>query len=176
MQGYCPDASIKPLPRSNHGIKKVDFQLNLNTETVDRAHPAIPICVQPSTPLRDIFVMMKEQNRGAVLICENEKLVGIFTERDALRLMAHDADLDVPIEGEMKRNPTSLLVSETVGKAITKMAYGGYRRIPLVDDAGKPVGIMKVPGILHYLVEHFPAVVYTLPPQPDVSNKQREGA
>ena len=164
-------------PAVIHGIQKqVDFQLNLNSETVDHAHPADAICVEPTTSVRDVFLMMKEQDRGAVLVCEDEKLIGIFTERDALRLMARDADLNIPIEEVMKRDPTSLSTSETVGKAITKMAFGGYRRLPLVDDVGRPVGILKVPGILHYLVEHFPAVVYTLPPQPDVSTKQREGA
>jgi hypothetical protein len=63
-----------------------------------------------------------------------------------------------------------------VGKAIGLMSAGGFRRLPIVDDQGKPVGLLKVSGILHYLVEHFPKVVYTLPPAPHHKMGEREGA
>jgi hypothetical protein len=56
------------------------------------------------------------------------------------------------------------------------MSKGGYRRLPIVDEAGKPTGILRVKGILRYLVEHFPAVVYNLPPEPHQTTQQREGA
>jgi hypothetical protein len=56
------------------------------------------------------------------------------------------------------------------------MSFGGYRRLPIVDDKGRPTGLLKVPGILHYLVEHFPNVVYNLPPTPHHSTQEREGA
>ena len=56
------------------------------------------------------------------------------------------------------------------------MAHGGYRRLPIVDDQGRPTGIIKVEGIMHYLVEHFPSTVYNLPPNPSVVQQEREGA
>ena len=46
------------------------------------------------------------------------------------------------------------------------MEKGGYRNLPVVDDAGRPVGILSVMRIVHYLVEHFPVAVYNLPPNP----------
>ena len=154
----------------------VDFQLNLNTETVEQVASGKPLCIEPETPVRDVLRLLKNENRGCALICRDEKLIGIFTERDALKLMADRADLQQPIERAMTRQPVTLSASDTVGKAISKMSFGGYRRLPIVDAAGRPVAVLKVSGILRYLVEHFPQIVYTLPPSPHQTTQQREGA
>ena len=76
----------------------------------------------------------------------------------------------------MVPDPVTLSDRDTVGQAIAKMAYGGYRRLPIVDGEGRPQGLVKTSGILHYLVEHFPSVVYNLPPTPHHTPQQREGA
>ncbi|MBW3598884.1 MAG: CBS domain-containing protein, partial [Planctomycetes bacterium] len=84
--------------------------------------------------------------------------------------------LDSPIERVMVKNPVTLSRTDTVGKAITMMSSGGYRRLPITDEDGRPVGTIKTPGILHYLAEHFPKVVYNLPPTPHHTQQTREGA
>ena len=151
-------------------------QLNLNTETLQQVVTSDPICLDPRSPVREAFERMKEQQRGAVLVCREGRLVGIFTERDALALMADAVDLDLPVEGVMTPDPVALSEQDTVGEAITRMAQGGYRRLPIVDAAGRPVGFVKVGSILHFLVDHFPATVYNLPPAPHHSTEAREGA
>ena len=154
----------------------LDLQRNLNTETVDHADPADPPCVEPTVAVREVLQLLKEHRTGCAVVCRDQVLVGIFTERDGLRLMADGADMDVPIEQVMVTRPVTLSASSTVGEAVAKMSSGGYRRMPLVDDDGRLVGLLKVSGILHYLVQHFPNVVYTLPPTPHHSTQQREGA
>jgi CBS domain-containing protein len=154
----------------------VDFHLNLHTETVDHAYIAEAINLEPTTTVREAFRRMKEARTGAVLIWSAGKLAGIFTERDALKLMATKADLDVPLKDHMAKNPVTLTESDTVGTAISKMSRGGYRRLPIVDQQGQSRGVLKTSGILHYLVGHFPTVIYNLPPTPHHSTQQREGA
>ena len=151
-------------------------QLSLHTETLQQVVSADPICLDPRTPVREAFQRMKEQQRGAVLICREGRLIGIFTERDALTLMADAVDLSLPLERVMTPDPVALSEHDTVGAAITRMAQGGYRRLPIVDADGRPVGFVKVGSILHYLVDHFPATVYNLPPEPHHSTEAREGA
>ena len=120
---------------------------------------------------------MKAQGEGSVLICQpGGGLQGIFTERDAVRILARGFDLDEPIQRVMVRDPITLQKSDTVGKAIAMMSVGGYRRLPILDQTGRPVGVLKVSGILEYLVEHFPNTVYTLPPDPHHVSHEREGA
>jgi CBS domain-containing protein len=76
----------------------------------------------------------------------------------------------------MTADPESLEQSATVGVAIETMAEGGYRHLPIVDAAGAPSGVAAVRGIVHYLVEHFPQTIYTLPPEPRQAPGDREGA
>ena len=154
----------------------MDFHLNLSSETVEHSFPSAPLCVSPETTVRDALRQMKQENKAAVLICRDEALIGIFTERDALKMMATAANFDVPITDVMTLNPISLSPRGSVGAAISKMAQGGYRRLPIVDDQGRPQGLVKVEGILHYLVEHFPSVIYNLPPEPHHATQAREGA
>ncbi len=120
---------------------------------------------------------MKSGGRGSVLICDpGGALVGILTERDIVRLLVEKVSLDVPIEQVMVHDPVTLTLGDTVGKAISVMARGGYRGLPILDEAGHPIGMLGASGILEYLVEHFPNVVYTLPPKPHHSAQEREGA
>jgi CBS domain-containing protein len=154
----------------------VDFQLNFESEMIGKCDLAEPLCVEPSISVREALARMKDLNCAAVLICRDNAVVGIYTERDALRMMASGADFDVPIEQVMTRDPVVLRADDSVAQAINAMTHGGYRRLPIVDDRGKPLGIIKVEGILHYLVEHFPTVIYTLPPKPHYTTQEREGA
>jgi CBS domain-containing protein len=154
----------------------VVFQLHLDTETVGHIDLPSPFCVTPDASVREVLEKMKEERRGSALICRNEKLVGIFTERDSLYLMASNGSIDCPIEEVMNRDPETIFPTETVQTAISKMSRGGYRRLPVVDEENRPIGLLKVTAILHYLVQHFPKFVYNLPPSPDDTTQQREGA
>lgn len=123
-----------------------------------------------------VLALLKDQRRGCVLVVDGEQLMGIFTERDAVRMMAAGRPLDVPIHREMSTQPVTVTPSDSVESAIREMSEGGYRHLPVVDDDGRPTGVLSVANVLHYLVEHFPQYVYNLPPVPHHSLQQREGA
>lgn len=154
----------------------MDFQLNLNAETVAHLEALPPVCVEPSLTVRDALKQLQARRRSTLLICREGLLVGIFTERDALKVMALDANLDVPVEDVMTHNPVVVSPEDSVGDAIRKMSRGGYRRLPIVNRDGVPTGVLSVRQILRYLVEHFPTAIYTLPPSPDEATRDREGA
>jgi CBS domain-containing protein len=123
-----------------------------------------------------VLQLLRAQRTGAVLICDGEKLLGIMTERDALKLMASGADLSTPVREVMSSEPTTISSGATVSEAIRVMSEGGYRHLPIVDGEGKPTGVLAVHGIVHYMVDHFPATVYNLPPDPKAVPREREGA
>jgi CBS domain-containing protein len=154
----------------------VDFQLSLQSEGVGSAYPDQPLAASANENVGQVLQLLRAQRTGAVLICEGEKLVGILTERDALKLMASGADLTVPVREVMSSEPATILSTATVGEAIRVMAEGGYRHLPIVDRDGKPTGMVAVHGIVHYLVDHFPETVYNLPPDPKAAPRAREGA
>ncbi|HJQ78365.1 MAG TPA: CBS domain-containing protein [Lacipirellulaceae bacterium] len=154
----------------------MDFQLSLQSEGVGSAYPDQPLAASANESVGQLLQLLRAQRTGAVLICEGEKLVGILTERDALKLMASGADLTMPVREVMSSEPTTILSTATVGEAIRVMAEGGYRHLPIVDGDGKPTGVVAVHGIVHYLVDHFPETVYNLPPDPKAAPRAREGA
>lgn len=154
----------------------MDFQLHLETETVEHCYPAAPLCVAPGDSVRSVLRLLRNARTGAAMVCTEGRPVGIFTERDALRLLAANANLDHSVSEAMVCNPVTLRHTDTVGHAIGLMSAGGFRRLPIVNDQGQVQGMLKVSGILHYLVEHFPKVVYTLPPEPHHKTTTREGA
>ncbi|MEM9186437.1 MAG: CBS domain-containing protein [Planctomycetota bacterium] len=154
----------------------MDFELSLQSETVRAAYPDEPLAATPDTAIADVMRLLRAQKTGAVLVCEGDRLVGIFTERDAMRLMADSSDLSQPVSTAMTSNTMNVSPGTTVGEAIELMASGGYRHLPIVDGAGTPVGVVQAPGIVHYLVDHFPETIYNLPPHTAGPPTEREGA
>ena len=92
--------------------------------------------------------------------------------------MASGADLSRPVSEKMTTNPATIDTEATVGEAIDRMSQGGYRHLPLMDsnEPARPIGMIDVKGIVRYLVEHFPSTIYNLPPNPNQSPTEREGA
>jgi CBS domain-containing protein len=159
----------------------VDVELNLNTDTVMHAHPQGVLAVTPDVSIREVLEKFESQDEGSVVVCEGDRVVGIFTERDALRVMADSSSLesgslDRPIRDVMVSPPVTAFQGETVATAVRRMSAGGFRRLPVVDAEGRPLGVLKVSGILHYLVECFPKTVYNLPPKPRAVPQERDGA
>jgi CBS domain-containing protein len=163
-------------PASLFEVRGVDFVLKLNSDTVAEAMSAQPVCIDPHQPVREVLTLLKQHHAGGALVCRDGRLVGIFTERDALRLMAAGATLDAAVETVMVPQPVSLRAGDSIAKAIRTMSVGGYRRLPVIDDHGAPVGLLNVANIVHYLVEHFPQAVYNLPPDSQSLMPEREGA
>jgi CBS domain-containing protein len=154
----------------------VDFQLSLDSEGVGSAYPDQTLAATADDTVGNVMQLLRAQRTGAAVITDGDKLVGIFTERDALNLMAGGADFSRPVREFMSAKPATLPTAATVGDAIRVMSEGGYRHLPIVDTAGKPGGVVAVHGIVRYLVDHFPETVYNLPPDPKSVTREREGA
>jgi len=156
----------------------MELARNLIVESVGRLRFGPVVCLAPLTSVADAVEPMRERRVGCVLICDtDERLLGIFTERDLLRrILAADAPLSTPLERCMTRRPQTVTATEPVGAAVQRMQRGGFRHLPVIDASGRPVGMLSSRGVVHYLVEHFPATIYCLPPDPEVVPLRREGA
>lgn len=150
--------------------------LSLSTDPVTQAFPDQPLAVSGDATVGDVLQLMRTERGSCVLICDDKGVEGIFTERDALRWMAEGGSPNTNIRERMTTKPAHLKATESVGQAIERMSEGGYRHLPILDDAGVPHGVVAVRGIVHYLVEHFPDTIYTLPPEPDMKPSDRDGA
>lgn len=154
----------------------MDLARNLKTETVSRLHPSQPCVVQAAQAVADAVKLMREKRVGCVLVCEQRRIVGIFTERDLVRrVLSQGKPLATPMQECMTPDPVVVHPKDSISSAIRCMQKGGYRHLPVVID-DRPVGMLSVKRIVHYLVEHFPTMVYNLPPHPQPTPPLREGA
>lgn len=136
------------------------------------------VCVAPGASVRAAIELMNRSGVGCVLVAEKSRLLGIFTERDVMtRVVAPNIDIDkTGVEMVMSRDPESLSPDDRVSYALNKMSMGGFRRIPLVDEAGGLAGVITMRNVVDYLVDLFPNEVLNLPPEPRQSARAREGA
>jgi CBS domain-containing protein len=147
-------------------------------EPISALQPVVPVCAELGTSVGDIVRLMQQHRIGCMLIVDHGKLVGIFTERDLLLKVigsAHDLE-KTPVQEVMTSAPEAMRQIDTVAFALNKMSLGGFRHIPVVDDAGVPVGIVSVKDIVDHIAEFFGAEVQNVPPVPALVAKHRDGA
>lgn len=154
--------------------------LSLDADLITQAYLDQPLAVGVESTVGEVLELMRAERGSCALVCAEEaglcRLVGIFTERDALRWMAQGGPPEQSITLAMTAQPLRLPETTTVGAAIKTMSERGFRHLPIVDESGAPLGVAAVKGIVRYLVEHFPQTIYTLPPEPGKTYLQREGA
>lgn len=97
------------------------------------------------TSVHDAALLMQQKNVSALLVLEAGKLAGIFTERDALhRVLARGLDASsTSLSSVMTANPTTILSNRPLGHALHMMYDHGFRHMPVVDEAGNPVGVVS---------------------------------
>jgi len=97
-----------------------------------------------SMPVGEAARLMKSHNIGAILVVEGDKLVGVFTERDALfRVVAEERDANTTQLGAvMTRNPRTIEADSLFTLALQMMYEGGFRNVPVVEN-GRPVGLVS---------------------------------
>jgi CBS domain-containing protein len=145
----------------------MELARNLKIDSVSRLPPDQPLVRPRGCSIADAVAAMRAADVGCLLVCDGEQLVGVFTERDLMRrVIARGLDWSGAIEHVMTPNPVTLALKDSVRTAIRRMEKGGYRNLPVIDDDHRPVGIVSVMRIVHYLAEHFPVAVYNLPPDP----------
>jgi signal-transduction protein with cAMP-binding, CBS, and nucleotidyltransferase domain len=146
-------------------------------DSVSRLHPTRPLRLECTCPVAAAVGLMRKHRVGCLLICEDRRLVGVFTERDLLRrVVAAGKSLDTPVGEVMTPEPVCVRAKDPIRLAIRHMEQGGYRHLPVVDETGRPVGVVSATRIVHYLAEHFPATVYNLPPDAQAVPDEPEGA
>ena len=154
---------------------KLSDILNKNKIQTMRVH--IPVLVTPESSIKDVIAKLQQAKQGCAVVHNQEKIAGIFTERDLLtRVLGPGLPLSTAVGQVMTGEPTCLRMDDLVATAIGLMSSKGFRHIPLVNEQGRIQGVLSVRGVLDYLAEHFPYQIYNLPPDPHKVNDFREGA
>ncbi|MEA2623093.1 MAG: hypothetical protein QOH61_2003 [Chloroflexota bacterium] len=119
---------------------------------LDRIRGRAPVMVPAATPVRTAIRTMQDQRTNCVLVGEGARLEGIFTERDAVLKLAGRPLDGVAVSSVMTRDPVVLRADDTVAVAVHKMAVGGFRHIPLVED-GRVTGVVSAQDLIRYMLQ-----------------------
>jgi CBS domain-containing protein len=138
-----------------------------------------PLTVSPGTSLGTCLDLIRETGTADSVFITDEagRLQGVLTERDIFaKLVGPDVDLSQPVERLMVDHPFTLNLDEPIRHAVDLMQTGRYRNVPLIDDEGVLVGVVRPVDILKYLAEAFPEELLNLPPRPHQRMVATEGA
>ena len=110
----------------------------------------------PDTTVGKAAKLMAAKNVGAVMVVDQERLVGIFTERDAVfRVIAKGRDVQSTRLSEvMTTEPKTVDPDKSFGYALLMMQENGFRHVPVIE-AGKPIGIVSARHALDPDMEEF---------------------
>ena len=128
------------------------FRGQLLGEHLDALGVAAPEIVDAATDVDDAIRRMHDKGIDCVLVVDGGRLVGIFTDRDAVLKVAGTKPEDHRIGALMTHDPVVLRHDETIAVAINKMAVGGFRHIPIVDD-GRPTGVVSARDVFRHLAQ-----------------------
>jgi CBS domain-containing protein len=96
------------------------------------------VTVDPSITLMEAARRMAKAGAGSVLVLHKGLLVGIFTERDMLRALAESSKADLArvssVSKWMTREPLTIGPDTSVGEALDRMLFGGFRHLPVVES------------------------------------------
>lgn len=136
-----------------------------------------PVSIGRSATVGQALDAVKNHGQGYVLVVEDGRPVGIMSEREVLmRIVARDVKYDEGVDKYMSHNLASLTQKDPIASAIGMMNTGGDLSIPVVDENGIAVGVLRTIDIIHFLAEAFPAQVLNLPPRPHQPILEPEGA
>jgi CBS domain-containing protein len=128
------------------------FERRLVVEPLASLTPDAPLTVEPGTTAADAISRMREAATGCLVVEQAGRVVGIFTERDALLKVAGQPLDGRTVDELMTRDPVVLRADDSIAVAIHKMAVGGFRHIPLVED-GRATGIVSAGDIFRYILQ-----------------------
>src|SRR2546425_9835661 len=102
------------------------------------------VTVEPATSVAAAVTVMGMQRVGAVLVIENGRLEGIFTERDLVRGLSYDIGASSePVAQWMTRNPVTVGPEASVEEALEIMLAGHFRHLPVLEGESL-VGVVSI--------------------------------
>jgi len=130
------------------------FHGRLLGEHLDDLGAPPPLTVDADMPVDAVIARMQQAEVDCVLVMSEARLVGIFTDRDAVLKAAGKPLEAFQVRDFMTPDPVVLRHDDPIAVAIHKMAVGGFRHIPIVED-GRPMGVVTARDVFHHLAEAF---------------------
>ncbi len=136
---------------------KNEVHRSLIEDPVSKLAPPPYAPCRPQETILSAAHLMKKSRVGCVIVEENRIPLGIFTERDMLmKVIGRSVDPNQATVRQFMTSPVEAVrASDSLAYVLNKMSIGGYRHVPIVDDAGHVSGVISVRTILRYLANQL---------------------
>jgi len=116
--------------------------------------------VDPNMMVYRAIELMCEKNIGGLLIVEDGKLVGIFTERDYARklILKGKSSKDTPIKDLMTSNLVTVTPDTSIDDCMRVMTGRKIRHLPVLDK-GELVGVISIGDVVHFVIEEQKSII-----------------
>ena len=113
------------------------------------------VSTTPEATVLEAVHQMNEHQIGALVVMDEGQVVGMFTERDVLRLAGEGTDFEtIPVRRAMTGRPLTIAADDDILAASQMMAERKLRHLPVTED-GNLVGIVSMRDVLAYLAERL---------------------
>ncbi len=112
-----------------------------------------PASVEPSASIQDAAAKMKEADAGAILVVDGDELKGIVTDRDIVVNAVAEGNAEAKVEDVCSTDTTTVEPDADLSDAIGLMREHKVRRLPVVEEGERLVGIVAQADIARALDE-----------------------
>jgi len=110
------------------------------------------VTAKPNITVKDAVRTLREKHVGSIVITnDSRECKGIFTERDAIRVLSSEISLDTPIRQVMSKNVITIGKEASLEEVRRLTTSHGIRHLPVVDSKGKLVGLISVRRLIDEL-------------------------
>ena len=107
------------------------------------------VTAKPDTSLKEAIDMLYKKHVGSLVITDaDNRCVGIFTERDLIRVVARNVNLESPIKKVMTSNVITIGEEASVEEARRLIVTHGVRHMPVLNSKGEVAGLFSVRKLL----------------------------
>lgn len=152
------DEFVDPLENYDPPAYNDALEEALDTRNVSELHAQPCETIPADATVGEAVRRLADLHHACLLVEEEGKLVGVFTDRDLLdRVVLEYADIkEQPVRSVMTPDPVYVTESDPPAAVLCVMAVSGYRHVPVLTLEGKIAGVVSPRRITEFLVEHSP--------------------
>jgi CBS domain-containing protein len=120
--------------------------------------------VAPDATVYDAIARMDDRRVGALLVMRGEQLVGVISERDYTRkvILLGRASKETRVEEIMSSKVISVRPDTSLGECLQLVTDRGIRHLPVLDEAGKVVGLLSIGDLVRAVVAQQAEMISSL--------------
>jgi len=162
------DDEIKQMNEGGSSVKKNSTGAIHLEDHINTVNLKSPVTTTGDTSVADCLELMRDKRIGCLLVVEEDRLTGIFTERDIIRRIVGKnlAHSEILVKDYMTSDPDTLTSDAPLAFALNYMVVGGYRHVPIVNENNQPQACLSIKDIVKHIGNHYFSEISNLPPTP----------